>query len=60
MENGSKGNIRHQLVTRLYDSRNLISGQGLGRSLVRLEIKHGYMKKNCYKLHAINDYRLKS
>ena len=45
MEIGSKGNICHQSVTKLYGSGNLISGQGLGCSLVRLEIKHSYMNK---------------
>ena len=50
MENGSKGNVRHRSVTRIYESGNLISGQGLGRRLVRLEIKHSYMNKTATNL----------
>ena len=40
-----KCNICHRTVIRIYSSGNLISGQCLGRSLVRLEIKHGYKTK---------------
>ena len=57
---GPKNITYHWLFAKFKWSGILVSGRGLGRGLVRLEFKYGYMDRTVINYMQTNNYRLRS